>query len=377
MAKKKKTFKTKNLKRAIILEKLTYLIPIYVLLKCLIEEHEVIAETLRAEPTMSMYIGVAVFILLFTFLTSLVPFVFLRVILYFYKRRIIKNNTFISINDFEYYREKLNGLTPASISLLTDLEIDRKKDIAASILRYENLGVIKLKEDGKYEKTDLYDTCDRLYDSDRYLINKLVQGTLNMYGDAEWERRAIEEAKKDGYLVSIFGTNIGNKKYGCFNSGCLIPLIFFAIWIVWLFNFCSRGLSTLELLNEVPDGASISYQINFILQNPSLILAIAELLGLITCTIIVMQAPFIVLVYAIATLRHFRTYRRSKYGNEIAECIFGMKNFIHDFSNLKEAEREHVVLWDDYLVYAVVLEENEKIVKEITDLRNKVVNRQN
>ena len=47
-----------------------------------------------------------------------------------------------------------------------------------------------------------------------------------------------------------------------------------------------------------------------------------------------------------------------------------MKNFIHDFSNLSEAHKEQVVLWDDYLVYAVVLEENQQIVKEIMKRRN-------
>lgn len=53
----------------------------------------------------------------------------------------------------------------------------------------------------------------------------------------------------------------------------------------------------------------------------------------------------------------------------MAECIYGMKNFIHDFSNLSEAHKEQVVLWDDYLVYAVVLEENQQIVKEIMKRR--------
>ena len=53
----------------------------------------------------------------------------------------------------------------------------------------------------------------------------------------------------------------------------------------------------------------------------------------------------------------------------MAECIHGMKNFIHDFSNLSEANQEHLILWDDYLVYAVLLEENEKIIKEIMKQR--------
>ena len=49
----------------------------------------------------------------------------------------------------------------------------------------------------------------------------------------------------------------------------------------------------------------------------------------------------------------------------MTEYIYGMKNFIHDFSNLSEATQNELVLWDDYLVYAVVLEENQQIVNDI------------
>ena len=49
-----------------------------------------------------------------------------------------------------------------------------------------------------------------------------------------------------------------------------------------------------------------------------------------------------------------------------------MKNFIHDYSNLSQADQEQVVLWDDYLIYAVVLEENQQIVAEIMERRKKV-----
>ena len=49
----------------------------------------------------------------------------------------------------------------------------------------------------------------------------------------------------------------------------------------------------------------------------------------------------------------------------MVEQIAGMKNFIHDFSNLSENEKESVIVWNDFLVYAVLLEENSKIIKDI------------
>ena len=63
-------------------------------------------------------------------------------------------------------------------------------------------------------------------------------------------------------------------------------------------------------------------------------------------------------------------YKRSEKGNELAECVYGMKNFIHDYSYLIDADKEKLSLWDDYLIYAVVLEENKNIVNEIVERRN-------
>ena len=58
-------------------------------------------------------------------------------------------------------------------------------------------------------------------------------------------------------------------------------------------------------------------------------------------------------------------FERTSEGKELVEQIVGMKNFIHDFSNLSEEQKESVVLWNDFLVYAVLLEENDNIIKDI------------
>ena len=47
-----------------------------------------------------------------------------------------------------------------------------------------------------------------------------------------------------------------------------------------------------------------------------------------------------------------------------------MQRFIHEFSLLSEREKKDIELWEDFLVYAVVLEENRNIVKEILAYNN-------
>lgn len=60
----------------------------------------------------------------------------------------------------------------------------------------------------------------------------------------------------------------------------------------------------------------------------------------------------------------------NRFGDLYAEYIYGMKNFIHDYSCLSEAEKDSLVLWDDYLIYAVILEKNKKIIEEMMQRRN-------
>ena len=67
-------------------------------------------------------------------------------------------------------------------------------------------------------------------------------------------------------------------------------------------------------------------------------------------------------------------YERTSEGKVLVEQIVGMKNFIHDFSNLSQSEKEEVVLWNDFIIYAILLEENEKIINEILKIKKMDVN---
>lgn len=62
--------------------------------------------------------------------------------------------------------------------------------------------------------------------------------------------------------------------------------------------------------------------------------------------------------------------RRTEAGELLTAQISGLKNFLRDYSNLSMAEKEHLLLWDDFLIYAVVLEENERIVEDIFHMKN-------
>ena len=53
-------------------------------------------------------------------------------------RRIRDDSTFVPMQNIDYYRDKLNEITPALASLLIDLDIYGEKDIVASLIRMQN-----------------------------------------------------------------------------------------------------------------------------------------------------------------------------------------------------------------------------------------------
>ena len=71
----------------------------------------------------------------------------------------------------------------------------------------------------------------------------------------------------------------------------------------------------------------------------------------------------------IKTMNKVTKLARTEEGNKYTEYLFGLKNFIKDFTILSERDKKSLVLWDYFLIYAVVLEENKKITEEIFSLR--------
>ena len=80
--------------------------------------------------------------------------------------------------------------------------------------------------------------------------------------------------------------------------------------------------------------------------------------------------PIAILIKSKIKTSGFAHIIRTKEGEEMTEYIYAMKNFLHDFSTLSEANKEQLVLWDDFLIYAVVLEENEQILQDIFSQRS-------
>ena len=338
-----------------------------------------------------------VFLLIFcSAMLGIIPFYMIYIRLQGQKKQVLENSSFITVDNLDYYRDKLEEVSPGAISMLEDLRIESDKDIAASILHYEMLGLIRQTEAG-YEKINGIDLQDvGLRESDRYLIGHLEKGDWKQGPVVQaWEQQAVLEIKEAGWITERFRSKRDIEKTNRRESKIVW------LWLVVLIVFCLavsmgmlrerlRDTMSQEQFEKIPqavfvlgdiqqqvlDGLSENQAFGAfskqMLTSPDYLWKLTLVVVLDCIFLLLFLFPVLYMKFGQGRIREQSPYKRTKAGEIYTEYIFGMKNFIHDYSNLSEVEKDALVLWDDYLIYAVVLEENKKIVEEIMRRRAEI-----
>ena len=125
----------------------------------------------KTQMMLSNALGFLVIIFLIALVFVCIPFYIRRANLLGAKKELLSNCTFVTMQDLDYYRDKLTGLTPGEISLLEDLQIEEEKDLSAYILWYEHLGLIRETEDGYIQGYPKPGENEKLRESDYFLID--------------------------------------------------------------------------------------------------------------------------------------------------------------------------------------------------------------
>lgn len=288
------------------------------------------------------------------------------------RMKVIKeNNKYEVIDNIEYYRDRFKGITPAEISMLADLEIETKKDISATILDMYQRQILDFEENNIIIK----DETKANRDSEKELLEMIKENNFTMSSIEHWKKTCIEEAKKDGYILEKKKDGKGpnfSKNTKIVNIAAKIFIISLLIGVVYV--MLPQSQSTLNALDNI-GSTNVSNDIiikNLIDASP---LIITESFTIYSLLILILT-PFYRWVRKIfyKTIEVDDRYERTKEGNRLAEQIIGIKNYLRDFSNLKEKEKESIVLWEDFLIYAVVLEENELVRKDIYQYKNVNIN---
>ncbi len=338
-----------------------------------------------------------VFLLIFcSAMLGIIPFYMIYIRLQGQKKQVLENSSFITVDNLDYYRDKLEEVSPGAISMLEDLRIESDKDIAASILHYEMLGLIRQTEAG-YEKINGIDLQDvGLRESDRYLIGHLEKGDWKQGPVVQaWEQQAVLEIKEAGWITERFRSKRDIEKTNRRESKIVW------LWLVVLIVFCLavsmgmlrerlRDTMSQEQFEKIPQAVFVLGDIQQqvldglyenqafgafskqMLTSPDYLWKLTLVVVLDCIFLLLFLFPVLYMKFGQGRIREQSPYKRTKAGEIYTEYIFGMKNFIHDYSNLSEVEKDALVLWDDYLIYAVVLEENKKIVEEIMRRRAEI-----
>lgn len=255
-------------------------------------------------------------------------------------RRVRDNSTFVKVEDLDYYRDNLSELNPALVSTLVDLDLYGKKDVIATLLRLYNKKVISFDKNGNI--TVLSNSISKLGNDEQELLNLIHTNQLNNKTYLlRWKQNRLLEAEHMGYIQkkSLSNKEKHVRKY-LYTALLFTLIIFFVIYGGYLNSDVDEQFSSI----------------------PSVIITS---IGFLFADAMLFIPWYRATMYAAYMNRNDFMWIRTPLGNEVAEKIAGLNRFINEFSLLSDAKKDEVTLWDDYLVYSIVLEENDKIVDEI------------
>ena len=91
---------------------------------------------------------------------------------------------------------------------------------------------------------------------------------------------------------------------------------------------------------------------------------------LILGTIIFCNPIFYIILYIIKYYSYKPKIRRTNKGEEINIKLEGLKNYIQEYSKLEDKNTKDMLLWEEYLIYSVIFNINDNVIKEMDGLFN-------
>lgn len=291
----------------------------------------------------------------------------LPVTLYLFARKSVdiekelKNKKYTSRQKIIYYRDKLNGISPTTISLMQNIKIEEEKDLIATLLKLQLMGNIVISGN---EIIITSDDTSKLLASEEILFEELKTGKLRRSYIEDWKQQAVVEAKAQGYLKEKKSSkSIIRKK--------IVLIVLFVLSILYFMTYANPVMYSIEevLALNIPENMSL-FDIPTHENSEIFIDVLSQIASIFVSIIGIFGCPILYFIFHVMYKFQKDELKRTYKGEALTDEILGMKKFLHDFSMLDEADKEAIGLWDEFLIYAVVLGENEKVVNEILDIKN-------
>jgi len=214
------------------------------------------------------------------------------------------------------------------LAWIDDFKLEQK-DIVAEILQLQNKKIITVNENGiiineKYDKT-------KLKQSQQYILDNIQNWKLNNINEIVLKEKVKEDALQDGLIEEKNDLKRRQIKQ------IIISVIVFAL---------AQWIETLIFINLT--GNLIMF------------------FTAIAISIMIAFYPIISIISFIVTTIKYKMdpYFRTEKGNDLNRQLEGLKLFLEDYSLLDKQDKEAIVLWEEYLAYSVLFNQNKKIVEQ-------------
>jgi len=233
-----------------------------------------------------------------------------------------------------YYRDILKNYSPAELSYIDKFEILPQNDIAASLLSLELNKNIYL--DNKIQINNTY-TENNISSNEKYILDSIEDGIITNLNETEFTTKVKEDAIRNGLLKE------SKIEWGKFTRVLILSLSFMALMIFICITLFSDFVS-----------------------NPTNI-ADWKLFILMFAILLILYLPISIGIYFNTYIVKMKknSYIRTKKGEELNENLEGLKNYLKDYSNIHEKDEKSLTLWEDYLIYSVIFNQNTKVIKNI------------
>jgi len=245
----------------------------------------------------------------------------------YYKEKLDK----IDLKNDTYYREIISKNSPGVLSYIDDFKLD-EKDIVATLMSLELKQRIKIQN----KIILINETVEGLDENEKYILDNIKNNTINSIDLTTFKSKVINDCLKSSLLVEK-----RQKK----NNILVCFIIYFLI--IGGFTVLVNLFSNIQTDN-------------------GLVLLIF-MLGLLVIGLVLAIYPFAAIIYlkSYNTMKNLNPYVRSKEAKDINSKLEGLKNYIKEYSLLKDKEYKDLIIWENYLVYSIILGNNTKIVKEV------------
>lgn len=241
----------------------------------------------------------------------------------------------IDFKNDTYYRDIISNYSPAELSYIDDFKLE-EKDIVATLMSLELKQKIKIGDNIHL----INESEEGLEENEKYVFNNIKNNTLK-----DINLIAFEEVVKKDALKNELLEEKKNIKKTILKKILTCSLVYFAI-IIGFIKFP-------EIFNKLPTDQDII-----------LVIMLVTMLVLFFAMIIF---PYSMIVYikSYSLMNEINPYVRSKKAKGINIKLEGLKKYIKEYTLLDKKEYKEIVMWENYLIFAVMFGQNNNIVDKI------------